>query len=498
MKKRIISICTIVLMFVCLFGGMPQEVSAETDSINSVRESVVVVSCDREFSDIIDDENHTIGTGTGFFVDNEESNVQYLVTNYHVVKYFVEYGRGEWQESAYDEDKAQYQYVGEDEGKGKGKGVPLHIKNGEVLTVANGKMRLRVFYDSENYDEAYVVDSDEVKDIALLKLDAPTEKRKALTLCSPTEDMVGSTVYAVGYPGLSDNWIVDATSKWGPEDATVTKGVISRLLTKSGSGVRSIQTDAVIQHGNSGGPMINENGNVLGVNTFSVSSQTENNNYAVNIDEVISMLKSNAVEVKLSSDQEVINSEVEENSEQGVVPEPSVEEDTSQAKGEGKTDDVLNDDSASGLSGTNLTIVISVAAVAVLLIIVVILLSRKKKTSPAERAEGNRGGKPVVRSLSSQHNGAGFPLNGRQIIIGRNKASCTVVFGEKTPGVSSRHCSLSYDKSSGDFILTDLSSTYGTFLANGQKLVPQTPYHLHSGEQFYLGGDANMLRVEIE
>ena len=73
-----------------------------------------------------------------------------------------------------------------------------------------------------------------------------------------------------------------------------------------------------------------------------------------------------------------------------------------------------------------------------------------------------------------------------------------MVFGEKTPGVSSRHCSLAYDNASGDFILTDLNSTYGTFLANGQKLMPQTPYHLRVGEQFYLGGDANSLRVEIQ
>lgn len=46
--------------------------------------------------------------------------------------------------------------------------------------------------------------------------------------------------------------------------------------------------------------------------------------------------------------------------------------------------------------------------------------------------------------------------------------------------------------------ITHYYEAYGTFLANGQKLVPQTPYHLHSGEQFYLGGEANMLRVEIE
>ena len=481
-----------MLMFVCLFGGMPQEVSAETSSINEVRESVVIVSVWSEFDDeSIKKQNW--GYGTGFFVDHAGSDVQYLVTNCHVISYYLSLGKGERLDGANSE-------IG---------GLPWRNKSGEIVAAYPGKMKMRVYYDSNKNEEAYLVDYDESKDIALLRLDKPTGKRKALTLCSPTDNMIGNDVYTVGYPGTADNQYVDSVSKWDVSDVTITKGILSRLLTTSGTGVKRIQTDAVIQHGNSGGPMVTEEGYVIGINTehyaqtdgSSLSDailDVEKDYYAINIDEIIPMLKLHDVEYKLSSDQAVAGSNVAENTEQGVVPEPSVAEDTSQMKEEGKTDDVLNDDSASGLSGTNLTIVISVVAVAVILIIVAILLSRKKKTSPAGGAEGNRGGKAVVRSLSPQHNGAGFPLNGRQIIIGRNKASCTVVFGEKTPGVSSRHCSLSYDKSSGDFILTDLNSTYGTFLANGQKLVPQTPYHLHSGEQFYLGGEANMLRVEIE
>ncbi len=46
--------------------------------------------------------------------------------------------------------------------------------------------------------------------------------------------------------------------------------------------------------------------------------------------------------------------------------------------------------------------------------------------------------------------------------------------------------------------MTDLSSTYGTYLQNGQKLMPNTPYHIHSGDQFYLGERANMLQVNVE
>ena len=70
--------------------------------------------------------------------------------------------------------------------------------------------------------------------------------------------MVGSTIYAVGYPGLAENVFADATTTWGPSDVSVTSGSISRLLTTSGTGQMRLQIDCVIRHGNSGGPLVNE------------------------------------------------------------------------------------------------------------------------------------------------------------------------------------------------------------------------------------------------
>lgn len=471
MKKRICSICLMVMLFLGILGSVPVlETFAETTSINEVRESVVVVSC---WGEVTSGEPLWYGRGTGFFVDNDNSEVQYLVTNYHVVKYFVEYGRGEWQNFS------------------DGKGIPYGIdKDGQILFV-EGKMRIRVFYDSQSYDEAYLVDSDEVKDIAILKLDKPTEKRKALTLCSPTDEMVGSTVYAVGYPGMADNKDLDPASQWDVEDATVTKGVINRLTTKSGSGVRCVQTDATIQAGNSGGPMVNEAGNVVGVNTFGYSDGTQNTNYAVNIDEVITMLKSNAVEYNLTSDP--VPPE---------PPEPDTDSDSEKTEIQKNIDEKkgseIKEDEPAG-TDKNMTVIIAAAAVivVVLILIIVILLGRKKKSPSVVQTQTGAAGNPAVRSFSPHHNGAIFYLNGNQILIGRNTASCTVVFPEGTPGISSRHCSLSYEKSSGDFILTDLKSTYGTFLANGQKLTPGVPYRLKAGEQFYLAGKENSMCVEM-
>ena len=105
--------------------------------------------------------------------------------------------------------------------------------------------------------------------------------------------------------------------------------------------------------------------------------------------------------------------------------------------------------------------------------------------------------KAMLRSMSVQHNGMTFAVHATPIMIGRDPATCKVVFKEGTEGVSGRHCSVSFDESSGDFVLTDLRSTYGTYLMNGQKLNANVPYHLKAGDGFYAGDKANAFRVEL-
>lgn len=429
MRKKLLS----VLAACMLILGLHVPVSA-AEFNTEVRESVVVVYSCFEASD---GSAAGFGYGTGFFIGNTKENPEYLVTNHHVISSFLEYGAGET--------------------------TTVLLQNGSKIS---GKSKLFVFFDSQNYVEAYVIDSDETKDLALLKLGAPTEERKALKLCTPTEDMVGSTVYAVGYPGMSDNSIADAASQWGKDDATVTSGMISRFVTTSGTGVKQIQTDAVIQHGNSGGPMVNENGDVVGINTSKVtkadvsesSIDIESVNYAINVDELLPMLKLHDVEYEM-------------------------------AKGGG--------------SGSTAVIVVVLLVVAAALIGVGIMMKKKGSSVPAPGKKTVKAKKknqvliPMVRSLSSQHNGMCVSLREKQITIGRDAASCAIVFRDGTPGVSRTHCTLSWDAETGDFILTDLKSTYGTYLFNGQRLSPGTPYRLKANDTFYLGEASNSLRVEL-
>ena len=208
-KKSIKMIAVLMAVLLLVFTIAPLDVSAAFDK--SVRDGVVVVA-----TYVVDtnDDIYAGGQGTGFFIGKLDENPEYLITNHHVIKEWLNYGKGE-----------------------------KFVVDGYVLHAS-----VRVYYSSDDYEEARVVDYDESADIAVLRLAEPTDKRKALALHIPTDDNIGDPVYCVGFPGVSDNVWFESTSKWGKQDASVTTGTASRILTLVGKGVKAIQTDAQINH----------------------------------------------------------------------------------------------------------------------------------------------------------------------------------------------------------------------------------------------------------
>lgn len=457
MKKRIVSLALTVILLL----AVPLTASADFDP--ETRNSVVVVETCLE----LDAGTVSFGWGTGFFVGEEGQDPMYLITNHHVIEPFLESGEGEL--------------------------VQAETTEG-VLT---GRSKIRVFYDSDDFEEAYPVAYDEIKDLAVLKLGAATSKRTPLPLCSPTDNMVGNTIYAVGYPGLAENVFADATTTWGPSDVSVTSGSISRLLTTSGTGQMRLQIDCVIRHGNSGGPLVNEDGQVLGIAVSSVSDEEDSSMYyGVNIDEVIPYLKQYDVPYVLQeagatqSSSETSLAEGTAPARDTIVVPESTEEDPKESSG--------------GVPAA-VWVVIGVAVAAVAGVVIFLLLQKGKKTpaqvqpvQPAPAPAPAPQKVPVLRSLAQQHNGVRIPIQGRQILIGTSQGECQVVFRAGTPGVSRRHCSISFDAATGDFILTDLGSSFGTFLENRQKLAQGVPTRLRPGDRFYLGSPENLMSTGLE
>ena len=143
-----------------------------------------------------------------------------------------------------------------------GSGVIVRA-DGIVVTnnhVIQGGQTLRVVLADRREFNARVMLADDRVDLAVLKIDVGSERLPTLPLADTRSLQVGDLVLAIGNPfGLSQ---------------TVTSGIISALArTEVGSDSLYIQTDAPINRGNSGGALVNMNGDLVGINS-SILSQS--------------------------------------------------------------------------------------------------------------------------------------------------------------------------------------------------------------------------------
>jgi putative serine protease PepD len=111
-------------------------------------------------------------------------------------------------------------------------------------------------WDGKSYD-AELVGSDASTDLAVIKVDAPASVLEPLALGDSNAVRVGDNVVAIGSPFGLEN--------------TVTSGIVSALHRQMSSPNNftisdAIQTDAAINHGNSGGPLLDSDAKVIGVN----------------------------------------------------------------------------------------------------------------------------------------------------------------------------------------------------------------------------------------
>lgn len=101
-----------------------------------------------------------------------------------------------------------------------------------------------------------------------------------------------------------------------------------------------------------------------------------------------------------------------------------------------------------------------------------------------------------VECLSGPMQGQTFPVGAQGMLFGRT-SNCAVRFPDGAPGISARHCRLSFNPQSGSAVLMDLGSTYGTFLNDGTRLPVNYPHLLGSG-CFYLANRQNLFRFTIK
>lgn len=173
------------------------------------------------------------------------------------------------------------------EGVSAGSGF-VFSSDGFIVTnhhVIEGSTSVHVTFADGTQAQARIIGSDAINDIALLKIEA--SNLVPVTIGSSSELRVGDQVVAIG-------------NALGELSFSLTAGYVSgidRSISTDGSVINMIQTDASINSGNSGGPLFNSRGEVVGITTAKYSGTTssgasiEGIGFAVPMDDVIGMLE---------------------------------------------------------------------------------------------------------------------------------------------------------------------------------------------------------------
>ncbi|MFO0902943.1 MAG: trypsin-like peptidase domain-containing protein [Pirellulales bacterium] len=165
--------------------------------------------------------------------------------------------------------KSELFFLAESPVEGAGSGSIIDLR-GHILTnyhVIEGAQQIRAtLFNGETYD-ATLVGQDPVNDIAVIKIAAPEEQLFPVRWGDSSRLRVGQRVIAIGNPfGL---------------ERTMTLGIVSSLNrslpSRGGRSLKSIiQIDAALNRGNSGGPLLDSRGRLIGMNTAIASSTGEN------------------------------------------------------------------------------------------------------------------------------------------------------------------------------------------------------------------------------
>ena len=271
LMRRVLSFCMVVMLVAGMLVIPSEKVAADTtanqkiqDAKNAVVE--VMVSVQNKLGKWVD----LVG-GTGFLVGTE-ANAQYVVTNDHVA-------------NATDTNWLTDDVL---------EGMKTISEEEDYKKI---KTKVRIVLKRDSYTDATIVQSSAESDLAILKLESPIYNRAPIALDDQNEPQSTETVYTLGFPGIVQAYQDDQV--YTSDDVTVTDGSVSKIAASSaitGTPITYINHSAKISEGNSGGPLLNAEGNVIGVNSWSASTDQTSYYYSIQISEVTYLLKAMGID----------------------------------------------------------------------------------------------------------------------------------------------------------------------------------------------------------
>ena len=305
--------------------------------------------------------SYCLQTGSGFLL-GASSGATTVITNHHVI-------------SLTDEDKEFWT---------EAFGVDFFNSN-EI----NMEARVAVKRDVEIVTS--YVNGSEQTDFAILELAQPIYDRAPLKIANSDEVVETQNVYALGFPGAASS--AEDDSVYTVEDVTISNGIVGKFQTINN--IEFILHNAELGRGNSGGPLVDSNGAVVGVNTLTYADDAARYYSSIEINEIASVLDALGIAyekvdstaptpVVTPSNDDTTGTDTTDTDTTDTTTTDTTTTDTNNSTGE--TVAVISDNTTVvEEEGSNMLLIGGIAAAVVVvaaIIIVVIVMSSKKKSAP--------------------------------------------------------------------------------------------------------------------
>jgi hypothetical protein len=406
-NKKIQSIVSIFLLLI-LFSIFI--INLGCSSTNKEKETIKKVS--NSIVRVITETDDNQILGTAFAIGDPDYPTKHFVTNYHVV-----------------EENKDFVYI-------------VYGKSDKIIT--------------------NVVIYDEKKDIAILEVSDPIEDIAPMILANPDNISVMDLVIMIGYPGMYTN---ELTAEF--EDLIIEQGHITRLNQESDR--LMLVHNTVLSRGISGGPLINSNGDVLGINTTSkIQDEQIRSSESISISDLIDLI----------SGENILYSVRNSNNNWQYIFIP--------------------------------IIVLSIIILTVIIIFIIKKINKKnstkkninlvedlldlEKTHSTTRILNPNFRKIYIVGLAGYFEGKTYLLSSKNFVIGRSVRKSDLTFPNKYTDISGIHCILNYDISKDELYIKDVS-TNGTYSKKGIRFEKNELTKINFGTEFYLSTEETSFKI---
>lgn len=247
-----------LMCFLCMICcGRTVTVNAQPDPVNEAKQGVVEV-----YSGFTDDKGvfHKLQNASGFVIQNQEDSA-FVITTYNTLK---------------NSEEVKKEYC-----KKHKIAMDGYSFNDTVQVVVKGDVTV----------PAAILNESEKQNFSILQIEESINERKALKLGTAEGLTTGDVVYALGFSddaGENDD-VVNRHTEFSALDVEVVEGHVQDSGANR-DGILHLQHSAVISEGNTGGPLLNKDGYVVGLNNVVLNEEDFTAFYSLPIDEIREIL----------------------------------------------------------------------------------------------------------------------------------------------------------------------------------------------------------------